>query len=137
MSCSKNGSRAATTSKPSILRRSILPGNPSNRVNLRSRVAVLVAILSSTSFDATTVDPDTVTLSSAPIKNRGRSGGPATKTKDVNGDGLADLVVDVTARAMDLTASDTEAMLEGATFSGVSIRGVDAVTVVGPPEGRQ
>lgn len=107
----------------------IKPGSYPNSINLGSRGAVPVAILSSPGFDATTVDPASVTLASAPVKLRGR-GRPQASEQDVDGDGLVDLVVHVETEALDLDENDTEAVLEGLTTGGLEFRGVDSIRVV-------
>lgn len=107
----------------------IKPGSFPNSINIGSSGVVPVAILSAPGFDATTVDPSTVTLASAPVKLRGR-GTPQASEQDVNGDGLDDLVVQVETEALDLESEDTDAVLEGFTFGGTEIRGVDSVRVV-------
>lgn len=53
-----------------------------------------------------------------------------TALEDVNSDGLLDLVVHVATDALQLSETDTEAILEGQTFEGTSITGVDSVRVV-------
>jgi hypothetical protein len=50
--------------------------------------------------------------------------------EDVNADGLLDLVVHVSTEALGLSDADTEAVLEGQTFDGTSIRGTDSIRVV-------
>jgi hypothetical protein len=99
---------------------------------------VPVAILSSADFDALTVDPNTVMLAEARVKLRS-NGTSQASFEDVNGDGLLDLVVHVVSEALELTAADTEAVLQGMAFplgvlsrpfGGRSIRGVDSVRVV-------
>jgi hypothetical protein len=49
---------------------------------------------------------------------------------DVNGDGLLDLIIHVSTTALQLSETDTEAILEGQTFGGNSIRGSDSVRIV-------
>ena len=107
----------------------IKPGNDINSVNLGSNGTVPVAILSSASFDATTVDPVTVTLSGSSVKLRGR-GTAMVLIEDVNGDGWLDQVIHVSTDALELSSSDTEAVLEGQTVSGVTVRGVDQVRIL-------
>jgi len=107
----------------------IKPGSYPNSINLGSGGTVPVAIFSTTTFDATTIDPVTVTLASAPTKLKGQ-GTPMASSEDVNGDGLLDLVVHVSTTALKLTGADTEAILEGKTSDGARIRGVDTVRVV-------
>jgi hypothetical protein len=50
--------------------------------------------------------------------------------EDVNGDGDPDLIVHITTQALQLTATDTEAVLTGRTYGGTPIRGKDNVRVV-------
>src|SRR5205085_3194326 len=70
----------------------IKPGSSPNTINLGSGGVVPVAILSSATFDATTVNPTTVTLANAAVRLKG-NGTPITEQRDVNGDGRVDLVV--------------------------------------------
>jgi hypothetical protein len=107
----------------------IKPGSFPNSINLGSNGTVPVMILSSTSFDARTVDPQTVSLAGAQIRLTGK-GTPMTSSVDLNGDGLLDLLVHVNTNALDLTATDTQAQLTGKTFSGKQIKGTDSVRVV-------
>lgn len=107
----------------------IKPGSDDNTINLGSKGTVPVAIFSTSDFDATTVDPMTVTLASAPVKLKGK-GTPQASTEDVNGDGLLDLVVHVSTEALQLSETATEAVLEGETFDGTKIKGVDIIKVV-------
>lgn len=107
----------------------IKPGSFPNSINLGSGGTVPVAIFSTATFDATTVDPTTVTLASAPVKLKGQ-GTPMASFVDVNADGLLDLVVHVSTETLQLSEVDTEAVLEGQTFDGTTITGVDTVRVV-------
>lgn len=108
----------------------IKPGSFPNTINLGSSGTVPVAIFSTATFDARTVDPTTVTLASAPVKLNGK-GTPMASFQDVNGDGRLDIVVHVETSALQLGETDTIAVLEGKTFGGNSmIRGTDTVRVV-------
>jgi hypothetical protein len=107
----------------------IKPGSLPNSINLGSNGTVAVAIFSGTSFDATTVDPLSVTLAGASVALKGR-GTAMSSFQDVDGDGLLDLVVHVSTDALQLTDTDTQAVLEGTTFDGTRIRGTDSVRVV-------
>ena len=107
----------------------IKPGSDPNSINLGSNGNVPVAILSTPSFDATTVDPLTVTLASAPVRLKGK-GKPQASFEDVNGDGLLDLVVHVDTSTLQLSAGDTLAVLEGKTTVGIGIQGTDTVRIV-------
>jgi hypothetical protein len=107
----------------------IKPGSYPNSINLGSNGNIPVAIFSTPSFEATTVDPLTVTLAGALVRIKGK-GTPQTSAEDVDGDGLLDLIVHVDTTALQLSLGDTEAILEGETYEGVSIRGVDTVRIV-------
>jgi len=107
----------------------IKPGSFPNSINLGSNGVVPVAILSSATFDARTVDPASVALAGTAVALKGR-GTLMAGFEDVNGDGLVDLVVHVTTQALQLTATDSLAVLTGRTFSGRLVRGADTVRIV-------
>ena len=107
----------------------IKPNSSPNTINLGSGGVAAVAILSSATFDATTVDPLTVTLASAPVKLKG-SGTPQVVLQDVNGDGRQDLIVHIQTEALQLSSNDTQAVLEAETFGGAAIVGIDLVRIV-------
>jgi hypothetical protein len=108
----------------------IRPGDPDNTVSARSNGALPVAILSSASFDATTVDPLSVRLAGAGVRVNPH-GKPLAWNRDANGDGRADLVLQVDAGALQLSPGDTVAVLTGTTRGGIAIRGQDRIRVVG------
>jgi len=107
----------------------IKPGSFPNSINLGSYGNVPVAILSSPTFDATRVDPLTVTLAGAAATLKGK-GTPMVSVQDVDGDGLLDLVVHVSTEALQMSDTDTQAILKGQTFDDQAIRGMDTVRVV-------
>lgn len=107
----------------------IKPGSYPNSINLGSNGNVPVAIFSTADFDATTVDPLTITLAGATVRIKGK-GDPQVNFDDVDGDGLMDIVVHVDTRTFVLSATDTEAILTGETFDGVKFEGVDTIRIV-------
>ncbi|OFW42315.1 MAG: hypothetical protein A3J28_14945 [Acidobacteria bacterium RIFCSPLOWO2_12_FULL_60_22] len=107
----------------------IKPGDANNTINLKSNGTILVAILSSASFGATTVDPTTVTLAGAPVATQGR-GIPMTSVADLNRDGRLDLLLHFRTQDLQLTPTSKEAVLKGTTFSGQRIRGADSIRIV-------
>src|SRR5262249_28925809 len=94
-----------------------------------SHGVVPVAILSTATFDATAVDPLTVTLAGASVRLKGNGTAQASR-QDVNRDGRMDLVVHVNTEALQLTASDTAAVLVGQTYGGETFQGIDSVRVI-------
>lgn len=107
----------------------IKPGSFPNSINLGSNGTVPVAILSTVTFDATKVDPTTVTLAGASVAVKGK-GDAMASVQDVNGDGRLDLLVHVTTKALQLTHTDTQAILNAKTIDGTFIRGSDTIKVV-------
>jgi hypothetical protein len=107
----------------------IRPGDDENCINLRSQGKVPAAVLSSLDFDATTLDPATVTLAGAPVVPKKRNRWMAD-VEDVNTDGLADLVLHFRTQDLNLTEEDTEATLHGWTMAGEEIECSDHVQVI-------
>jgi len=107
----------------------IKPGSYPNSINLGSQGNVPVAIFSTDDFDATQVNPSSVTLAGASVKLKGK-GTPMSSFEDINGDGLLDIVVHVDTTALELSEGDKEAVLEGETLDGEKIRGVDTVRII-------
>lgn len=105
----------------------IKPGSDPNSINPRSKGEIPVAILTTDSFDATTVDPTTV-----------RFGPTGTETapvhsalEDVDGDGDTDLILHFSTQDTGIACGDISAFLTGETFSGQAIEGSDSVNTVG------
>jgi hypothetical protein len=89
------------SSLPLIAPIDIKPGSFPNSINLGSQGSVPVAILSKDGFDATTVDPLTVTLASSPIRLTAKGSAMASFI-DINADGRVDLVVHVLTESLQL-----------------------------------
>jgi len=114
----------------------VKPGNESNSINLKSKGVIPVAILTTSDFDATTVDPSSVRFGqtgteAAPVHEGGH-------IEDVNGDGNFDLLFHFRTQETGLQEGDTEAYLTGeiltvralaveSTGGGQAISGCDAV----------
>ena len=108
----------------------IKPGSDPNSINLDAQGNVPVAIFSTTDFDAATIDSATVTLAGAAVKLKGKSEAPQASLKDVNGDGLIDLLVHIVIDGLELELGSTEAELIGYTYEGARVYGMDAVNIV-------
>ncbi|MDL1984612.1 MAG: hypothetical protein LWX54_10580 [Deltaproteobacteria bacterium] len=108
----------------------IKPGSELNHINLSSAGVIPVAILSSENFDATTVDPDTVTLAGAAVKIIGQGDSALVREDDVNGDELVDLVCYVITAEFMIETGESIAELEASTFDGTLIHGEDNVVIV-------
>lgn len=107
------------------------PGDPSNALSLKRHRVFSVAILSTAGFDATAIDVSSLSF--------GRTGDETSlyvwkgssrfEYRDVNGDGLPDLVVEFDLTKTNLNQSDTTATLKGRLLDGTDFVGSDAVSM--------
>ena len=111
----------------------IKPGSDPNSVNCRNPNGVIaVAVLTTDTFDATTVDHTTVIFEGAVETHVDhKTGEPTRHEEDVDGDGDTDLVFHFRLGSPGLTCESTEAALWGETFAGLPILGTDSVRMVG------
>jgi hypothetical protein len=109
----------------------IKPGSYPNSINLGNKGVIPVAILSSADFDATTVDPATIELAGAGVELRGKSDKAMAHEEDVDGDGLIDLVIQITTENLEPGYfQDGYATLTGSTYDGTAIEGSDEINIV-------
>jgi len=108
----------------------IKPFSKPNVINPRSKGGVWVAILSDTGPDSPFDPPSQVDI---PTVEFGPDGAEAIrhKVKDINKDGLGDLLLLFKIRDTGIACGDTEATLTGRTFDGVSFTGTDSIKTVG------
>lgn len=104
----------------------VKPGGPYNIINLQAGPRVRVAVLSSSTFDARTVNPWTLTF--------GKTGEEPSllscqAPRDVSGDRRPDLVCVFSISATGLTEGRSMAALKGRTQSGAALYGTDKVRV--------
>ena len=101
----------------------IKPGSDPNSINLKSKGVVPVAVLTTDDFDASTIDPVTVTFAGAsPLR---------WALEDVDNDGDMDMLFHFKTQELNLGNNSTEATLDGNTSSGWPIIGTDTVNIVG------
>jgi hypothetical protein len=119
---------ATPTSTPTRIPEGVIvdirPNDVPNPVQVDSRGVIPVAVLGSDDFDANAVDRTSLRF--------GPAAAPAIHTalKDVNGDGILDLLGHFRTRATGIAAGDTEACLGGQTLAGESFMGCDAIVTV-------
>lgn len=104
----------------------IKPGSWPNSINLGQFGVTPVAVLTTSSFDAATVDGSTVRFGPNQVLAL------RWALEDVDADGDTDMILHFSTRALGLTASSTEATLTGQTLGGGEIQGTDAVRIVPP-----
>jgi len=105
----------------------IKPGSFPNIINPKSKGVIPVAILTTNTFDATTVDPLSVKFGPNGAMEAHRRG----HIEDANGDGYLDLVLHFGTQAMGIQCGNTSASLTGNTFTGQAIGGSDSIKTVG------
>jgi len=104
----------------------IKPGSVENAVNPGASGILPVAILTTDSFDATTVDPLSVRFGpNGGVEIHGRG-----HRSDVNRDGRADLVLHFAIAATGIVENRTTASLTGKTLDGLSIEGSQSIMTV-------
>jgi hypothetical protein len=105
----------------------IKPGSERNPINPRSNGTITVAILTTETFDATTVDPESVRFGPGEAAERHGKG----HIEDVDGDGDEDLVLHFRTREAAIVCGETAAGLTGLTETGETISGFDGLVTVG------
>jgi hypothetical protein len=108
-----------------------VPGNSSNTIRLNSST-FKVAILSTSTFDARTVNVNSVRFGEVGTEDSVslKKGQRVFEYRDVNGDGRLDLVLTINTAAASLEVGDTLARLTGSTTGGQAIAGQGTVNVV-------
>jgi hypothetical protein len=104
----------------------IKPGSDPNSINPCSRGKIPVAILTTGSFDASTVDPNTVLFGS----NCSQAAPVQSALEDVDGDGDIDMILHFNTQDTWIQYGDTSASLTGETVSGQTIQGSDSIKTV-------
>jgi uncharacterized delta-60 repeat protein len=105
----------------------IKPGSSSNTINPKSNGMIPVAILTTETFDATTVAP--LSVRSGPDGATEAHG--TGHLEDVNQDGEPDLMLHFRTQKTGIQCGDTSASLTGKTVDGEPIQGSDTITTVG------
>ena len=105
----------------------IKPTTFPNTVNPRSKGKIAVAILTTRSFDATTVDPTTIRFGATGIE----AASVHSAIEDVDGDGHIDMILHFITQDTGISCGNASASLTGAIVSGMRIAGSDSIETVG------
>jgi len=105
----------------------IKPGSDPNSINIKSKGRIPVAVLTTPSFDAASVDTETVRF--------GRTGSEApavhSALEDIDADGDLYLILHFKREETGIQCGDNAAYLTGKTFSNESLEGSDTVKIKG------
>jgi hypothetical protein len=111
----------------------IRPGDSANRINIRSRGKVDVAILSTSTFDALQVDVNSLrfgrTGNEDSLSRNPAHGTPRFRIVDVNGDGRLDLVVEFEIERTGFQIGDVRGILRGRMRNGQQFEAEDFVSI--------
>lgn len=103
----------------------IKPGNALNTINPRATGAVWLAVLADSNLDPLQIDVSTARFGpdeAEVLRHR---------VKDVNKDGIADLLLSFKISESGIACGDMEATLTGHTIDGMLIAGTDSISTVG------
>ena len=121
----------ASDERPEILVKAIIyPQVLADAIRLPAANVIPVAILSSETFDSTTIDPASLTLVAPALNLMGSSNAARCKERDVNGDGLVDLLCQFELAHLPIKSGFSMAMLQGRTTDGIAVRAEVPVHIV-------
>ena len=117
------------TATPYPVQIDIKPGIYPNCFNNDGKGVIPVAVLGSSDFDATQVDPSSVVLNGQGVNVVGK-GKPQAHIEDVDGDGKDDLLIQIEDVDGTYEPGESMATLTGMTFGGTHFSGTDSVCIV-------
>ena len=120
--------------RPEQVQIEVLLDKPGGHKAAAPGATVRVAILSTESFDATSIDPSSITIEGVPIEKR-KNGRARASIEDVNGDDLMDLVVRVNAEGLNIASEPRKIGMQGKTLDGRLVLGGGCVQSSGVPCG--
>lgn len=106
----------------------IQPGTYPNDILLGRKGLQPVGIMGTPTFDASTIDPLTCTCAGADVHIK-KNGTLQASIKDLNEDGIDDLIFQVETKELQLDIGDTEATVMCDTYDGIKLEGSDSVNL--------
>jgi hypothetical protein len=95
--------------------------------NVKAADRLIIAIISSDLFDATTVNPQTVSFAGAGVKKLGKNGQYLCRQEDTNNDGLPDLVCRIDSTMLAIEEGVSAVIVKADTFDGKTIIGEETI----------
>jgi hypothetical protein len=100
--------------------------------NVKAADRLIIAIMSSDIFDATTVIPDAVSFAGAGVKKLGKNGQYLCRQEDTNNDGLLDLSCRIDSTGLVIEEGASSVVVEAETFDGITIIGEEVICIEQP-----
>jgi hypothetical protein len=107
----------------------VKPGSDPNCFNINSHGVVPVAILGTQEFDATEIDPTSLSFGGLVVRVRGNKG-PLCSIDYSNNDPYLDLICHFEDDSSMWAPGNSEATLTGELFDGTPIEGSDSICIV-------
>ena len=107
----------------------IKPEDDKNTINTKSKGVTPVAIFSTFEFDATFINPESLKLSKANVHQAGINKNYQCSIKDIDGDGLVDLLCKFNTADISTVDNNQNISLVVFTYSGEKIEGADQITI--------
>jgi hypothetical protein len=114
----------------------IKPGSEPNCIKVTKKGVTPVAILANATFDVKDIDLSTILIDDDDVPGGGVSAKKSSTNKDVNGDGLSDLVLHFSTPDLNsagLLADEHTLYITGTLDDGLIISGSDVIYVAGGP----
>ncbi len=126
------GRQTVTVTVPTLIDIDIKPGSFPNSINCDNlKETITVAVLTTDSFDATTVNHASVTFEGTSEKHVNKKNGePRRHEADVDEDGDLDLEFHFRLGETQLTCDSVVGTLTGETYDGIPIEGSDNVRMI-------
>lgn len=112
--------------QPTVVEMDVRPSKDPNNINLSRKKNLWIAILTSETFDATTVDSGSVLLGPD-----GASINRSPRVTDTDGDGDLDLKLRFRVSEIGIACGDTSLSLSGLMFDGTEIVATDSIVTTG------
>jgi hypothetical protein len=103
----------------------IKPGSFPNSINPRSGGVIPVAVLTTPTFNAASINPGSVTF------GRNLASPDKSALEDVDNDGDIDLLLHFRTQGTGIACGDTAASVAGQTYAAQTVKGSDSISTVG------
>jgi parallel beta-helix repeat protein len=108
----------------------IKPDSYPNIIPINAAGVIPVAIFSSSTFDVTGIDPKSIYLEAAGVKLTSKKETALCHEEDINSDESIDIMCQIMTDELQIVVGQSNAILQGETYTGNLIRGEDFIKIV-------